>query len=98
MKIPADDDCSNAQSLDQHSADEVFGRERSQSSVESQNDCAVEPELFQRPRLDGRRGQTKDDRPAGEKIGWMRLERQYGAGRAKFGGQLLGSLYHRPMA
>ncbi|MGA2792915.1 MAG: hypothetical protein ABSE69_05190, partial [Roseiarcus sp.] len=89
MKIPADDNGRDAQSFNQRFADEFLRCQRRQIGVEGQDDRPVEAELFKGARLDGFRGQPKDHGLAREEIGRMRLESEHGAGRAKFGRELL---------
>ena len=90
-EVPADHDRADAEPRDQRLFDEFLRRQAGQRGVEGQRRRAGEAERAEDARLDRQRRQAKDDRPAGEIVGRMRLEGEDGGGRAPLGGERQGA-------
>jgi hypothetical protein len=97
MKVPADDDGGGAKPGDKDPGDEFVCAHQRERGVKADKHDSVEPESGADFGFVPGRRQPERDRPPGEKICRMRLERQYGARRASLTGQGDGALDYRPM-
>ena len=86
MKVPADDDGGDAKTRDKDLFDELICAHRRKRRLEAKDHHAVEPEPGADFGFGPRRRQSKDDRPANEKVRRMRLEGQDGAGSGPLAG------------
>ena len=91
VEVPADHDRADVEPRHQRLFDEFLRRQAGERRVEGQRRRAGEAERAEDVRLDRQRRQAKDDRPAGEIVGRMRLEGEDGGGRAPFGGERQGA-------
>ena len=97
MKVPANDDRADPQTGDENSGDEFVRAHYCKRGVEAHENDAIESEAGADFAFVPSGRQPEYDRPSGEKVGRVRLERQDGARNASLVGHRDGALDHRPM-